>query len=677
VPAVADGGAAAGLAVDGGSGTVVVVVAGAGVAAGEAPLSGAVRALDLVSGVVLWERPACGGAVALLPSCGVVEVPVCEGGGAPAHVGVRTGREVAAGEMCLDRGVVTALAESCGGGEWSLPGGGVLAASRRGRLSYRGGAAGEAVWAREEGLAHGLAAAFFEGGPDGTRVLLVLSALGRIFGLDVQDGGRVLWAVDVDGAAGARLILVRGHARYAFVVSAGGGKTSLLTVLAATGDTLDSAVLDGFVAEQASLPSPASGCVHLLDAAGTERRGGPECGAGRGAGLSWVSAARGSDRLVGYQAGALVWEAGLPAGGRVLDMAATGAEDPFSFPPQAAPVRVTGDRKVLYKHVDPSIALVLSANAGADGTTDEARQGVSATLVNTLTGAVVDAVRHPGGAEPVAAIRCDNWFVYTFWNADVLEQELHVVDMYESLPRPPWMRRAIMGYVRSVLRDLLPSAVSSEALHDRRRAAAAAGTCSALSAGCAFPTAPGGADADKLDPASSLPRLVRTSFLLTHAVTSLGVTVSERGATDRGVILGLSSGRIVHLPRMTLDPRRPARESKASIDEMLRPYWPTIELWPTSSSGRLYVNGGGAVPGLLATGGLVTSPVLGRESSCHFAAIGTDIVYGTLSPAGAFDALSDDFDYVAVVSTLALLTLAVAASRRAAKRRLLEDQWVR
>jgi ER membrane protein complex subunit 1, C-terminal len=393
--------------------------------------------------------------------------------------------------------------------------------------------------------------------------------------------------------------------------------------------------------------------------------------------VRWFSAPRGSGTLAGRDGGVLSWEARLPFGGRVLAVAGARARDAFGYAPRAVAVRVTGERKLLWKFMDPSVALVLSANA--EDPAAKFLSGISATLVDTKTGSVLDAVRHPGASEPVAAVRCDNWFVYTFWNADLLEQEVHVVDIYEGLPRPPWIRRALVAYASTLARGLLPAPLAETLF------AATSGNSGALSQTCAAGgdagddvcAAPAAARGNWPPVSLAPPSLIRSSFLMSHAVTSLGVTVSERGETDRGVVFGLASGRVVQLPRMVLDPRRPQQESAASANEMLAPYRPNLAAWPTTANSRTYAIQGQAVAGLLADGGLLTSPMHGRESTCHFVALGMDIVYSTLAPAGKFDTLSDNFNYAAVVGSVSLLALSVAFTRRAAKRKLLEDQWVR
>lgn len=659
------------------------------------------RALNITNGALLWERAVEDNALALRV-CGAVVAAGFgfERDGALQFLDAISGEAVAedsGARLCEDAprdGVE--LAAACGAAQrWDV-GTSQLTSDHLGRLAMTA-AGGDEVWSREEGLAHPATADFFEHDERGGRVLVVLSELGCVYGLDVIGGGAVLWKVDVTGESAVatgpdpaaalplRVELVRGHARLVFaVVVTGETETAVFSIDAARGVVVGSIVLTDFAAVQAGLLVDGSPCVVLLDAIGAERSFGEACvDEGRVipealGELTWFSAPRSGLGMRGYTKGALAWEAGVPFGGRVIAVATMRRRGVFERPPSTAAVRMTGKRSLLFKYMNPSVALVLSANA--EDPSVKFLSGITATLIDSKTGSVLDAVRHPGASEPVAAIRCDNWFVYSFWNADLLEQEVHVVDMYESVRRPPWMRNAFRRYASELAQSLLPGMplfdTTPEQSGGAKAAREGAEQCGSAAEGTCAAFPPSFAS---LAPPTSFapPTLVRSSFVMTHAVKSLGVTVSERGATDRGVIMGLSSGRVVLVSRMVFDPRRPKVASAESASELLLSYSPSLNVWPARSQKDLYAVDGQAVPGLLPERGLITSPVHGRESSCHFAALGLDIVYDTLAPAGKFDSLSDDFNYYGVSASIAILSFAVFAANKAAKRKLLEDHWCR
>lgn len=71
----------------------------------------------------------------------------------------------------------------------------------------------------------------------------------------------------------------------------------------------------------------------------------------------------------------------------------------------ASASRVTGDRKLLHKYV----------NRGAVGvvtTSEEDEQGVSAYLIDAVTGVVLYSAHHENATGPVSIVRCENWMVY-------------------------------------------------------------------------------------------------------------------------------------------------------------------------------------------------------------------------------------------------------------------------
>lgn len=97
-------------------------------------------------------------------------------------------------------------------------------------------------------------------------------------------------------------------------------------------------------------------------------------------------------------------------------------------------------------------------------------------------------------------------------------------------------------------------------------------------------------------------------------------------------------------PRL-LDARRPPKDqiSAADKEEGLLPYQPTIPLVNTaivSYSLRLH-----------DTTGIALAPT-NLESTTHMLAYGTDIFYTRLSPSGAYDMLSDDFNKTFVATTI-------------------------
>jgi ER membrane protein complex subunit 1, C-terminal len=651
-----------------------------------------VRAVDAGDGRVLWVRAACH--VALAPGCFVRVASTC--GDEQKQYGDAVLVDVRRGEGVEDSGFCAAVAEDAaevvlvrdvGAGDWVFTFG-----SRRVRLvsdSFARLIATEVdsekvLFVREESMAHVESAAFYDSsaapiGESARRVLVVLCMSGGLFGLDVMGGGKLLWGfhfgegVAADGAlledlTEFKLHLVKGDAEYAVVVASSTVKSMVFSVRAGDGKIVHVAMIKKFSAKHAyiagTVPSESLPCVRLLDSSRREHVSGPAaCVDAVSVASPWIVVAIDGRAVSGVENGSLAWNVPMPSNGTVATIATTGPMDPFSIQLPAPSVRVTGSRKLLFKYMNSGMALVVVNDDSNSGV------GMTAMVINTLTGAVVDAMHHEHASGPFKAVRCDNWFVYTFWNADILEQELHVIDMYESVKRPPWVQDAIMAYARDGLLDVFPSAIHRTVLRVLDNVM--------KSIGVATKEQEPHKIADIMrDLAHSRPVIARTSFLLTHAVHSLGATVSERGMTERALLLGLASGRVVELSRTFLDARRPIKMNAEAAAEQLFEYRPVLSLWP-SESAALYAFYGQEVPGLLNTDDcLMTSPMIGRESSSHLAALGTDIVHSILAPAGKFDTLSDDFNYVVVAGTVIALATAVAMSRAALIRREIDKKWM-
>lgn len=572
------------------------------------------------------------------------------------------------------------------------------------------------VWSRNEGLSHVVEAAFYETGTAQSQlqsksILVALTAYGELYGLDAQNNGNVLWSIDVektivsqqetckephhDGGDDAspfsvdKIFLVRGRTRTAtIVITDKNGRTGLVAVNPLNGVAHSVAIFEGYKAVLASLKDntnytthPSRGvraakseCIYMVDENGHERVHGSDC-SDQPKDTSWILAFSKGNYVAGFENQAEVWRFSAPFGGQVIRIAAHHPRYQDASSLLEPSVRVTGSRELLYKYVGADVVLVLSMD-NDKAESENAKFGMSATLLNTRTGTVIDVFRHPAATTPVDAIRSDNWFVYTFWNAHIQEQELHVVDLYDSSPRRPWVKHALLAYVEQATLELLPSKMKTfveKRLHPAKRTTLGTNSVTKCKPDACLENESVCCQSTR----QALPKIspVRSSFLLTHKVVSLSVTVTERGITERALLLQLSSGRVVQISRILLDARRPDSETAQAAAELLVPYHPVISLWPSESKDVYAFDGASLRSPPSGGGSLVTAPKSARESTCHLAALGTDILYTTLTPGGKFDAISDDFDYVMVLTTVVILIAAVIVGRNAARRKALADQW--
>ena len=310
------------------------------------------------------------------------------------------------------------------------------------------------------------------------------------------------------------------------------------------------------------------------------------------------------------------WRAALPS--PVLAWAARGAGDAaFSR------TRVLGDRSTLHKYLNPNTLLLASAAARGRGDAP----ALEVLLLDTVSGRVLYRVRHAAASAPVHAVAADNAFVYAFWSAAAQRTEVCVLELYDE------------------------------------GAARAGGGLGALARGALLG---GGGAGNSSSLAPPTLRIMGQSYSLGSALGALGVTRTRRGLAARAALLATRPGRVVALDRRFLDPRRPTRPTAAEREEGLIPYSEALPLLPAAHLG------GGAAVARVAR--LLSAPAA-LESASHVAALGLDLFYARVAPAGTFDTLGGDFSRPLLAATVAALGAAAAAVAAAARRDSLARQW--
>ncbi|KAF4764715.1 hypothetical protein HAV15_000728 [Penicillium sp. str.  len=122
-----------------------------------------------------------------------------------------------------------------------------------------------------------------------------------------------------------------------------------------------------------------------------------------------------------------VWEFVPPSGQKVVEATARPAHDPV-----ASIGRVLGNRSVLYKYLNPNLALVTAVNEQTHTASFYLLDGVSGKVLHAVTQAGVDA------KQPIASVMSENWFAYSFWgDVDGSESaakgyQLVISELYES-----------------------------------------------------------------------------------------------------------------------------------------------------------------------------------------------------------------------------------------------------
>lgn len=269
--------------------------------------------------------------------------------------------------------------------------------------------------------------------------------------------------------------------------------------------------------------------------------------------------------------------------------------------PVASIGKVLGDRRVLYKYLNPNTLLVI--------TVSEDSMTATISVLDALSGSVIYTTSHRGvdTTLPIASTMSENWFAYSFASQPVSDgvkgYQLVVGEMFES-PFP---------------NDRGPQ---SSALN-----------------------------ASNVD-YSYQPYVITQSYRIREPISKLAVTQTRQGITSRALLAVLpESNAVVGIPRQVVDPRRPVGRdpTKDEMTEGLMRYLPVLDFDP-----KWYLNHQREIYGVDT---LTTSPAVLESTSLVFA-YGLDVFSTRISPSFSFDLLGKDFNKVQMLATVAALAVA-------------------
>ena len=179
-------------------------------------------------------------------------------------------------------------------------------------------------------------------------------------------------------------------------------------------------------------------------------------------------------------------------------------------------------------------------------------------------------------------------------------------------------------------------------------------------------------------------KAIAQTFIAPGEIKTIAMTNSKFGITAKDIICGLSllpplrNGRLIldinernqvsTIPRRLLDPRRPIGKPTASDkEEMLIPYEPYIPSDPRRTISHKYQ--------ILGAKHLTSSPAL-VESTSLLLAHGLDLFFSRgVTPSGTFDILTDGFNKVQLLLTLAVLSAGIFVAKPAVQRKALRAKW--
>ncbi|OCT50400.1 DUF1620 domain protein [Cladophialophora carrionii] len=304
------------------------------------------------------------------------------------------------------------------------------------------------------------------------------------------------------------------------------------------------------------------------------------------------------------------------SGFKIVSAISRAAHDPV-----ASIGRVLGDRSVLYKYLNPNIALLVATSDSSS---------LTIYLVDAVTGSVLHTATHNGvlSDNVIPAVLSENWLAYTFTSFDPstsgISHQLVISELYES-----------------------------SAPNDR-------GLLSSL---------PTNYSAFAPDAAAARPHVISQAFTIAEPISHLAVSQTAQGITSRQLLATLPhSNAIVGIPRELVDPRRPIdRDANATErEEGLLRYNPVLDLNPHG-----YLTHTREVLGVES---VLSSPSLLESTSVVFA-YGHDVFGTTVTPSMAFDVLGKGFNKGQLVLTVLALGAGVMALRPLVRRKAIEGRW--
>ena len=186
--------------------------------------------------------------------------------------------------------------------------------------------------------------------------------------------------------------------------------------------------------------------------------------------------------------------------------------------------RVMADRSVLFKYVNPNLALAL-----AEGTDSLGKTFINVYLVDLVTGRVVFSASHKRVNGPYRIVHSENWAVYTYFNEKSRRGEIASLELFEG---------------------------------------------SSQSNATVF---------SSLSTKVTAPFVERQAFILGSwgFIAALKDTTTEKAITTKNVLLATTNGAVFNVPRHALDPRRPNVNTPPEMREFgLPPYIPELILPP-------------------------------------------------------------------------------------------------
>lgn len=209
-----------------------------------------------------------------------------------------------------------------------------------------------------------------------------------------------------------------------------------------------------------------------------------------------------------------IWNINLAGHGSNQEIVSIAGKNPLEHVHSQG--RVLNDRSVLYKYINPNLVAVVT-----QGLDNIHKFVMNVHLVDVVSGSVVFSLTHRKVRGPIKMVHSENWLAYSYFNDKVRRTEITAIELYE-------------GKVQA------NSSVWSS-----------------------------------LD-APPMPLVERQSYILPFSVEFLKETITERGITNKHVLIATNAGNVMEMPWFYLDPRRPIIQPNQPREEGVLPYIPEL-----------------------------------------------------------------------------------------------------
>eukprot|EP01147_Barroeca_monosierra_P000382 gene383-3731_t len=275
--------------------------------------------------------------------------------------------------------------------------------------------------------------------------------------------------------------------------------------------------------------------------------------------------------------------------------------------PAASLGQVLSDKAVLYKYLNPNLIAFATLSPYV-----KKSAVMTVYLLDTVKGTFIERLQLEGVRGPVHLCMSENWLLYGYRNRKSKRHELSMIEMFDSTNK------------------LKENGERFSSLSDYK------------------------------------PIIMKQSYILPSAITTMSVTRTEMGIAEKKVLIGLASGGIFAINKKWLDARRPATPKAQERILDLPKYEPLVQINP--------VNIMTYHKRIERLNRIVTSPS-GLESTSLVLAYGLDMFFTRMTPSGKFDSLDQSFNRPALLGTLALLIAGTYLLSKFSAKKVVDKAW--